>query len=133
MVEKWKAQEIVQYLEEQLSNSLLHDDLFESMEDGYRCAINDIKEKYIEGSRLTRTFWNDIRYDEKEKSYHCNNCGSRELGNNFTYCIGDYVFDKSENKVRLAIEGDNHRSDIEYIGRFLNLDEAMICYKNMNI
>ncbi len=48
MVEKWKAQEIVRYLEEQLSNSLLHDDLFESMEDGYRCAINDIKEKYIE-------------------------------------------------------------------------------------
>ena len=48
MVEKWKAQEIVQYLEEQLSNSLLHDDLFESMEDGYRCAINDIKERYIE-------------------------------------------------------------------------------------
>lgn len=74
----------------------------------------------------------DIRYDEKEKSYHCNNCGSRELGNNFTYCIGDYVFDKSENKVRPSIEGDNHRSDIEYIGRFLNLDEAMICYKNMN-
>jgi hypothetical protein len=31
MVEKWKAQEIVQYLEGQLSNSLLHDDLFESM------------------------------------------------------------------------------------------------------
>ena len=27
MVEKWKAQEIVQYLEEQLSNSLFHDDL----------------------------------------------------------------------------------------------------------
>lgn len=74
----------------------------------------------------------DIIYDEKEKSYHCNNCGSRELGNNFTYCIGDYVFDKSENKVRLAIEEDNHRSDVEYIGRFLNLDEAMICYKNMN-
>lgn len=22
----------------------------------------------------------DVRYDEKEKSYHCNNCGSRELG-----------------------------------------------------
>lgn len=22
----------------------------------------------------------DIRYDEKEKSYHCNNCGSRNLG-----------------------------------------------------
>ena len=21
-----------------------------------------------------------IRYDEKEKSYHCNNCGSRNLG-----------------------------------------------------
>ena len=21
-----------------------------------------------------------IRYDEKEKSYHCNNCGLRELG-----------------------------------------------------
>lgn len=32
----------------QLSNSLLNDDLFEAMEDGYRCAINDIKEKYIE-------------------------------------------------------------------------------------
>lgn len=47
MVEKWKAQEIVQYLEEQLSNSLLHDDLFEANKNGYRCAINDIKEKYI--------------------------------------------------------------------------------------
>ena len=45
MVEKWKAQEIVQYLEEQLSNS--HED-YEAMENGYRCAINDIKEKYIE-------------------------------------------------------------------------------------
>jgi len=22
----------------------------------------------------------DIRYDEKEKSYYCNNCGSRNLG-----------------------------------------------------
>ena len=48
MVEKWKTQEIVQYLEEQLSNSLFHDDLFEAMENGYRCAINDIKEKYID-------------------------------------------------------------------------------------
>lgn len=48
MIEKWKAQEIVQYLEEQLSNSLLYDDLFEAMENGYRCAINDIKEKYID-------------------------------------------------------------------------------------
>lgn len=47
MVEKWKAQEIVQYLEEQLSNSLLHDD-FEANENGYRCVINDIKEKYID-------------------------------------------------------------------------------------
>lgn len=48
MVEKWKAQEIIQYLEEQLSNSLLHDDFFETIENGYRCAINDIKEKYID-------------------------------------------------------------------------------------
>lgn len=47
MVEKQKAQEIVQYLEEQLSNSLFHGDLFEAMENGYRCAINDIKERYI--------------------------------------------------------------------------------------
>lgn len=47
MVEKWKAQEIVQYLEEQLSNSLFHKNP-EAMEDGYRYAINDIKEKYIE-------------------------------------------------------------------------------------
>lgn len=47
MVEKWKAQEIVQYLEEQHSNSLFHKN-HEAMEDGYRCAINDIKEKYIE-------------------------------------------------------------------------------------
>ncbi len=47
MVEKWKAQEIVQYLEEQLSNSLLNDDLFEAMENGYRCAISDIKKRYI--------------------------------------------------------------------------------------
>ena len=48
MIEKWKAQEIVQYLEDKLSNSLLRDDLFEVMEDEYRCAINDIKEKYID-------------------------------------------------------------------------------------
>ena len=48
MVEKWKAQEIVLYLEDQLSNSLLHDNLFEVKEDGYRYAINDIKEKYID-------------------------------------------------------------------------------------
>ena len=47
MVEKWKAQEIVQYLEEQLSNSLFHKNP-EAMEDGYRCAIQDIKEKYID-------------------------------------------------------------------------------------
>lgn len=46
----------------------------------------------------------DIRYDEKENSYHCNNCGSRELGNNFTYCIGDFVFDKSENKLDLPLK-----------------------------
>ena len=25
----------------------------------------------------------DIRYDEKEKSYHCNNCGSRNIGTRF--------------------------------------------------
>lgn len=47
MVEKWKAQEIVQYLEGQLSNSLFHDSS-EVMENGYRCVINDIKEKYID-------------------------------------------------------------------------------------
>ena len=47
MVEKRKAQEIVQYLEEQLSNSLFHED-HEAMENGYRCAINDIKERYID-------------------------------------------------------------------------------------
>ena len=47
MVEKWKAQEIVQYLEEQLSNSLSHDELFEAMENGYRYAINDIKENIL--------------------------------------------------------------------------------------
>ncbi len=47
MVEKWKAQEIVEYLEEQLSNSLFHENP-EATENGYRCAINDIKEKYID-------------------------------------------------------------------------------------
>lgn len=26
---------------------------------------------------------NDIRYVDAEKSYHCNNCGSRNLENNF--------------------------------------------------
>ena len=29
---------------------------------------------------------NDIRYDEKEKSYHCNNCGSRHLGSHSKGC-----------------------------------------------
>lgn len=43
LVEKWKAQEIVQYLEEQLSNSLFHKNP-EAMENGF----NDIKEKYID-------------------------------------------------------------------------------------
>ena len=28
----------------------------------------------------------DIRYDEKEKSYHCNNCGSRNLGDKKDGC-----------------------------------------------
>lgn len=28
----------------------------------------------------------DIRYDEKEKSYHCNNCGSRNLGDKEDSC-----------------------------------------------
>ena len=28
----------------------------------------------------------DIRYDEKEKSYHCNNCGSRNLGDMKNSC-----------------------------------------------
>lgn len=28
----------------------------------------------------------DIRYDEKEKSYHCNNCGSRNLGSSKDGC-----------------------------------------------
>lgn len=75
----------------------------------------------------------DIRYDEKEKSYHCNNCGLRNLGSVFTYCKGDYVFDRSENRVRAAIDGDNHRTDIEYLGRFLNLDDALMYYKNVTI
>lgn len=29
----------------------------------------------------------DIRYDEKEKSYHCNNCGSRNLGKRKDGCM----------------------------------------------
>lgn len=28
----------------------------------------------------------DIRYDEIEKSYHCNNCGSRNLGSRKEGC-----------------------------------------------
>ena len=28
----------------------------------------------------------DIRYDEKERSYHCNNCGSRNLGSKKDKC-----------------------------------------------
>lgn len=28
----------------------------------------------------------DSRYDEKEKSYHCNNCGSRNLGKRKDAC-----------------------------------------------
>lgn len=47
MVEKWKAQEIVQYLEEQLSNSLFHDDLFEAMENGYRCELTISKKNIL--------------------------------------------------------------------------------------
>lgn len=46
MVEKWKAQEIVQYLEEQLSNSLFHKNP-EAMEDGYRCAITISKKNIL--------------------------------------------------------------------------------------
>ena len=34
----------------------------------------------------------DIRYDEKEKSYQCNNCGSRNLGSvSYSFRKGDRV------------------------------------------
>ena len=54
----------------------------------------------------------DIRYDEKEKSYHCNNCGSRELGNNFTYCIGV----TSENVEEIA-----NRIPVETVGECIEM------------
>lgn len=38
----------------------------------------------------------DIRYDEKEKSYHCNNCGSRNFGMRKDACkyMSDGLCDK---------------------------------------
>lgn len=56
----------------------------------------------------------DIRYDEKEKSYHCNNCGSRNLGSiTYSFRKGDRVrkFAKNKCKDGTVIKGSNDGSD----------------------
>ena len=47
MITLEQAEEIVEFLEESLSNTYFYENV-EANENGYRCAINDIKEKYID-------------------------------------------------------------------------------------
>jgi hypothetical protein len=47
MITLENAKEIVEFLEESLSNTYFHENA-EANENGYKCAINDIKERYIE-------------------------------------------------------------------------------------
>lgn len=57
----------------------------------------------------------DIRYDEKEKSYHCNNCGSRNLGSvAYSFRKGDRVrkFIGDGCKDGTVIKGVSGKSDI---------------------
>lgn len=57
----------------------------------------------------------DIRYDEKEKSYHCNNCESRNLGSiTYSFRKGNRVrkFIGDDYRDGTVIKGTNDGSDI---------------------
>lgn len=48
MITPEQANEIIEFLEENLTNNYFYDNA-EANENGYRCAISDIKEHYTEG------------------------------------------------------------------------------------
>lgn len=57
----------------------------------------------------------DVRYDEKEKSYYCNNCGSRNLGSvAYSFRKGDRArkFIGDGCKDGTVIKGVSGKSDI---------------------
>lgn len=75
----------------------------------------------------------DIRYDEKEKSYHCNNCGSRNIGTRkegCKYMLGNGLCGKNpactssgeceapcsyyekQQKLSFHVEGMNNMNDV---------------------
>jgi len=48
MVTLEQAKEIIEFLEESLSNSIFHNKDTNANKNGYQCAINDIKTHYID-------------------------------------------------------------------------------------
>lgn len=53
----------------------------------------------------------DIRYDEKEKSYHCNNCGSRNIGTRkegCKYMLGNGICKRKPVKLDITVKDFMH-------------------------
>ena len=75
----------------------------------------------------------DIRYDEKEKSYHCNNCGSRNLGSiTYSFRKGDRVrkFFNDGCKDGIVIKGASDKSDIPV---YVKWDDSDIIDMNVKV
>ena len=75
----------------------------------------------------------DIRHDEKEKSYHCNNCGSRDLGTvTYAFKKGDRVrkFEDDECVDGIVIKGTQDESDIP---AFVKWDGSDIVDMNVKV
>lgn len=75
----------------------------------------------------------DIRYDEKEKSYHCNNCGSRNLGSaTYAFRKGDRVrkFLRDEYKDGTVIKGVSDGSDIPV---YVKWDDSDVVDMNIKV
>lgn len=75
----------------------------------------------------------DIRYDEKEKLYHCNNCGSRNLGSiTYSFRKGDRVrkFVNDRCKDGTVIKGASDKSDIPV---YVKWDDSDIIDMNVKV
>ncbi len=75
----------------------------------------------------------DIRYDKKEKSYHCNNYGSRNLGSViYSFRKGDRVrkFIGEECKDGTVIKGVSDGSDIPV---YVKWDDSDIVDMNVKV
>ena len=76
----------------------------------------------------------DIRYDEKEKSYHCNNCGSRNIGTRkegCKYMLGNGLCGKSrhvrhlENVKHYVVIMKNSRKPSFHVEGMNNMNDVL--------